>query len=52
MERYIPLDLEVVLTGGRNDLEVISVFMEEIVLRKKLRPIRRSDDHLIHDICP
>jgi len=52
MERYIPLDLEFVITSGCNDLEVISVFMKEIVLCKKFRPIRCSDDDLIHDIRP
>lgn len=51
-ERYIPLDLEVVLTGGCNDLEVISVFMKEIVFCEKLSPIRRSDDDFIHNIRP
>jgi hypothetical protein len=40
------------LTGGCNDLEVISVFMKEIVLCKKLKPICRSDNDLIHDIRP
>jgi hypothetical protein len=44
--------LELVLTGGCNDLEVISVLMKEIVFCKKLRPIRRSDDYLIHNIRP
>jgi hypothetical protein len=38
------------LTGRRNDLEVISVFMKKIVFFKKLRPIRRSDDDLIYNI--
>ena len=51
-ERYIPLDLEFVFTSGGNNLEVISVFMEEIVLGKKFRPIRCSDDDLIDDIRP
>jgi hypothetical protein len=50
--RDIPLDLEFVITGGCNDLEVISIFMEEIMLRKKFRPVRRSDDDLIDDIRP
>jgi len=52
MERYIPLELEVVLTGGCNDLEVIPVFMKEIVLCKKLRPVRCSNDDLIYNIRP
>jgi hypothetical protein len=40
------------LAGGCNDLKVISVLMKEIVFCKKLRPIRRSDDDLIHNIRP
>ena len=52
MDIYIPLDLEVMVTGGCDNLEVIPVFMKEIVLRKKLRPVRCSNDDLIHNIRP
>ena len=40
MEIYIPLDLEVMVAGGCDDLKVISVFMKEIVFCKQLRPFR------------
>jgi hypothetical protein len=52
LEEYIPLDMEFVITGGCSDLEIRLVFMKEIVLCKKLRPTRCSDDDLVHDIPP